>query len=342
VALVAGAQDGFRFCRMIHLGRFVHPVHLAPCDRESDGPGYDGQFYFAMAHDPFLTRPETAASLDDSLRYRRILYPLTAWVASGGQSGPLPYVLVLLNVAAATALIALGATAAVAAGRSAWWSLALAAFGGVWLPIARDLTEPLQLAFLAAGMLTGSAALTLVAGAAKETAGVAVITESVRHALRRDWRPAMRFGLGAAALAGWIFFVRFAVRGSAESSLEGQFLRPIGAPLIVLAETFGTDLERFLLTGLAFVTCLLAIARLVSVRDGAAIAGAAYAAIELGAGYDNWQEPLAVFRAMAGSVVLVYLSWCRARDRLGYAVIGFGAASGVTDIAFLVGRSMSG
>ena len=189
VALLAGSSDGFRFCELIHIGPHVRADLLAPCERQA-GPGYDGQFYFAIAHDPFLTRPDTAASLDDSLRYRRILYPLAAWLLSAGQPVALPYTL-------------------------------------------------------------------------------------------------------------------------------------------VLADSLFKEPTRFLVTAIALAICVVAIVRVARVRDGAAVAGAAYAAVELGAGYDNWQEPLAVFRAMAGAVVLVYLSWCAARDRLGSIVLMLAAASGI-------------
>ena len=338
VALIAGSKDGFRFCDVIHLGRFVDPALLTPCEGGS-GPGYDGQFYFAIAHDPLLTRPQTAASLDDSLRYRRILYPLLAWIVSAGQPIALPYVLVAINVLAATALIWIAALAAAAAGRSPWWSLMLAVFVGVWLPVARDLTEPLQLALLAAGVTSGSAVLLLLAGLSKETAGVALVTEAARGLIRGDRRLALRFGLAAAALALWVAFVFLFVHGAAEASLGGRFLRPVGAPLMVLGETLRGDPERFVLTALALSVCVLAIARVYSVRDGAGLAGALYAAVELGAGYDNWQEPLAVFRAMAGAVVLVYFSWCRARDRLGTSAIVLAATSGIADVALLIARA---
>jgi hypothetical protein len=328
VALLAGSSDGFRFCELIHIGPRVRADLLAPCERQA-GPGYDGQFYFAIAHDPFLTRPDTAASLDDSLRYRRILYPLTAWLLAGGQPAALPYTLELVNVAAATALIAIAATAAVRAGRSAWWALVLAVFGGVWLPITRDLTEPLQLVLLAAGMISGSAAIVLLGGFAKETAGVALATQAVGGLLRRQRGVVLRFGAAALVLVAWAIFVRAAVHGSADSTLEGQFLRPPGAPLLVLADSLPNEPAHFLVTAIALAICGLAIARIAHVRDGAAVGGAVYAAVELGAGYDNWQEPLAVFRAMAGAVVLVYLSWCGARDRLGLIALALAAVSGI-------------
>lgn len=329
VAIFAGAVDDFRFCRLIHLGFFLDPSLLTPCDRATSAPGYDGQFYFAIAHDPFLTRAETALALDDTLRYRRILYPLLAWVLSAGQSGALPYVLVIINVVAATALIWIAAVAAITAGRSAWWALALAVFSGVWAPILLDLTEPLQLALLAAGITSGSAALLLLAGFAKETAGVALVTEAARGVVRGDRRIVLRFGLAAAVLTAWAIFVWRFVHGVGESTLGGQFLRPVGAPFIALADAVQRDGERFILTAVAFILCVLVIARAYRARDAAALAGAAYAAVVLGAGYDSWREPLALFRAMAGAVVLAYFSWLRARDPLGTATIVLAAASGI-------------
>ena len=97
----------------------------------------------------------------------------------------------------------------------------------------------------------------------------------------------------------------------------------------MLADSLPKEPARFLVTAIALAVCALAVARVARVRDGAAVAGAAYAAVELGAGYDNWQEPLAVFRAMAGAVVLVYLSWCVARDRVGLIALVLAAASGI-------------
>lgn len=327
--MAAGALDDFRFCRLIQIGYFLDPSLLTPCDRATSAPGYDGQFYFAIAHDPFLTRAETAMALDDTLRYRRILYPLLAWVFSAGQPSALPHVLVIINVVAATALIWIAAVAAITAGRNAWWALALVVFPGVWLPILFDLTEPLQLALLAAGMTSGSAALVLLAGFAKETAGVALVTESALGVAHRDPRSALRFGLAAAVLAVWVLFVWRFVRNVGDSTLGGQFLRPVGAPFIALTDALQRDGERFVLTAVAFTLCVLVIARVYRARDGAALAGAAYAAVVLGAGYDSWQDPLAVFRAMAGAVVLAYFSWLRTRDPLGTAAIVLAAASGI-------------
>lgn len=301
---------------------------LAPCPAHPAAAGYDGQFYFAIAHDPFLRNADTAASLDDSLRFRRILYPLAAWMVSAGRASLLPYSLVLVNVLAGAALIAVLAAMAIRLRLSPWWALLVGLFGGVWMPIARDLTEPLQLLFLAIGMSAGSAIALLLASLAKETAVVALVTETLRTLRARLWRRAGAFGLAALAVVGWALFVRFFVSGPHESSIFAQFLRPPGAPLIVLVQTLPTEPIRSILIAGGLAICLLVVVRLARVRDGAAWAAAAYAAVELGAGAESWHDPVDFYRQMAGAVVLVFVSWAQARDRLGFAVLWLGALTG--------------
>lgn len=71
---------------LFHLGtNFPHPPSFAFIPRI--GPwGYDGQFYAALATDPFLRRPETAAYLDSpAYRARRLGLPLLAYLLAFGQ-----------------------------------------------------------------------------------------------------------------------------------------------------------------------------------------------------------------------------------------------------------------
>jgi hypothetical protein len=54
--------------------------------RIRNDPGFDGQFYHLIAHDPFL-RSDTAQYVDNPrFRWRRILLPLLAWLLALGQS----------------------------------------------------------------------------------------------------------------------------------------------------------------------------------------------------------------------------------------------------------------
>ncbi len=62
--------------------------------------GHDGQQFLTIALDPGLHHPETLKSLDvPAYRYRRIFYPFLGWLLGLGQSGFIPFALVLINVA---------------------------------------------------------------------------------------------------------------------------------------------------------------------------------------------------------------------------------------------------
>jgi hypothetical protein len=336
IALVArsGSADGFHFYRTIHVGEFfANPQLMLPGQPARDIYGYDGQFDFFIAQDPFLRNPQIAPSLDNSLRYRRILYPLLAWMVTFGQRAGLPWALVLINVAAGTAAIAALAEGARRRGRSPWLALTAALYPGLWMPILMDLTEPLQFALLAwAIVLDGSAALLLLSALAKETTAAVQVIELIRRAWARQWARAGRHAVALALLAGWALLVWKTVHAH-ESTLGGHLLDPPGAPLIALASAPGWG--RLLLVATAVGICVLAIFRLVWARDPAAWAGAVYAAVGLAAGIDTWADPLAYFRVIAGAVVLVFLSWTAARDRAGAAAMGLSVVAGIASLVLI-------
>ncbi len=329
-----GSADGFHFLAPVQASsRYALPEVLLPGQPVREGDGYDGQFYFYLGQDPFLTRPATVRALDNTFRVRRIAYPLLGWALSGGDRARLPLVLVLLNVLAGTALAGLAAAAAARAGRSPWWSLPLVLYPGVWVPVLGDLTEPLQLTFLVAGMTFSSAPLLLLAGLAKETAGVALVTEAARHAWESRWRSAAGHGILAALLVAWALFVHWAVTGAHHDDLGAHFLEPPGAPFRLLL----AGGPRTVILAPAVLVCVLAVARLAVARDGPALAAAAYALLALGAGDDTWLDAAAYFRVTAGALALTYLSWCGARDRLGLAALLLGAAAGAATLPVLLG-----
>lgn len=330
----SGSADGFHLYRAIHVGEFfANPDLMLPGQPPRDIYGYDGQFYFFIAQDPFLRNPQIAATLDNSLRYRRILYPLLAWLVTFGQRAWLPWALVLINVAAGTAAVAGLAEGARRRGRSPWLALIVALYPGLWMPILMDLTEPLQLALLAwALVLDGSAALLLLSALAKETSAAVQAIELIRRAWARQWLWAGRHALALVVLAGWALLVWKTVHAH-ESTLGGHLLEPPGAPLIALVSAPGWG--RLLLVATAVGICLLAMLRLVWARDPAAWAGAVYAAIGLAAGIDTWADPLAYLRVIAGAVVLVFLSWAAAGDRAGAAVMGLSVGAGVAALMLL-------
>src|SRR6185295_9574986 len=87
---------------------YPHPGSL-PADAlvHRGEPGYDGQFFLALAYDPGLRDPRTAASLDNPrYRARRILFPALAHVLALGNAAWIPWILIAINVLAVACLAA--------------------------------------------------------------------------------------------------------------------------------------------------------------------------------------------------------------------------------------------
>lgn len=329
LAVVTGSADHFRFYRPINAGsRYAATQELLPGQVVRHGDGYDGQFYFYIAQDPLLRDPWTAASLDNSIRYRRILYPLLAFSLSLGDRTRLPYALIAINVAALTALVAiLGATAR-RNGVTPWSALIVTLNVGIWLPLLGDLTEPLQCALLAAAFFADSALLIWASGLAKEITLVTMATQTLQHLYHRRLRRAAAYGAALVTTIVWGVLVNHLVQGR-ESTLFGALLNPPGAPFIQLAETWRQGAVREVLLVPAVATALLGVIRIVWQRDPAALAAAAYLLVALAAGNDTWTDPEAYFRVMVAGVVLMFMSWTGARDRLGGWALGLGAVEGL-------------
>jgi hypothetical protein len=95
------------------------------------GLGYDGEFYYRLALDPFdLARSAVGITFDSFSRTERIGYPFLAWLVAGGQHAPVPLALVVVNVAACGVVALAGGLLAKSAGRHALWGLVFAGYWG--------------------------------------------------------------------------------------------------------------------------------------------------------------------------------------------------------------------
>jgi hypothetical protein len=336
LGLRAGSVDGFRYYLSIRAGdRYATPGQLLPGQHPVHGNGYDGQFYFFIAQDPFLRNPVTAHSLDNSQRFRRILYPLLAGLLSLGNRSLLPYLLVLVNVLASAATVAACAVAARRAGRPPVLALVVAIFPGLWIPILYDLTEPLQLALVAWGMLLEIPLLLFLSALAKETTAVVQLTEMIRNAAARRWGRALQNGFLLGLVVTWSLFVLRVVRAR-ESNLQGHLLDPPGAPLLELVHAASTP-GRYAFLLPPILICALAILRFAWTRDRYAAGAALYGLVGLAAGSDTWIDPLGYYRVIAVAAVLAFMSWTVAGDRLGAAVVILMAFAGGIGLASAVG-----
>jgi hypothetical protein len=151
--LIAVAQVKFRgdLRGLLFLGeRFYHPQALADVPRVGR-VGYDGQFYAAIATDPFLRSPETLKSLDaPAYRATRILVPMVAWFVSLGR--PRAAVVAYQGLCWTLSIVAVGVVAVWLRrrGSSPWWALLLAANAGLVTAMFRTTLDGAAVCFVVA------------------------------------------------------------------------------------------------------------------------------------------------------------------------------------------------
>ncbi len=135
---------------------FTHPAQLprGVVIGDPNQAGYDGQFYYRLALDPFdWARTAFGITMDQSYRYTRIGYPVLAWLVSFGQHELVPYSLVAVNLVGVAAMAVLGGMFARESGRHALWGLAFAAYFGLVISVGRDTAEPVAEACMLGGLL---------------------------------------------------------------------------------------------------------------------------------------------------------------------------------------------
>jgi len=201
LALVIGSglrAYGGNLTGFIEFGsHFAGATRPPPGAQVNSSQGYDGQFFYVQALDPLLLHNSTVSSLraaGEAFRLQRVAYPALAFLLAAGQSGAIPFALLLVNV-----LVLLGLTAGLAiyAHRRGWstlWATAIALMPGMLLPTLRDLSDPLATAGTLAGLLLWRsgrrwpAALALtVAVLTREVMMVVVVAVAV-EAGARAWR----------------------------------------------------------------------------------------------------------------------------------------------------------
>jgi hypothetical protein len=134
--------------------KFSHPAQMSPRISHVPLAGYDGQFYYRLALNPFNWHPTAyGITMDHTYRYTRIGYPLVAWILSLGQHRLVPTVLVVINLVFVAIIGWLGGKFARESGRHALWGLLFVAYFGLVISVGRDTSEPLADACMLGGLL---------------------------------------------------------------------------------------------------------------------------------------------------------------------------------------------
>lgn len=114
------------------------------------GQGYDGQFFYRLALDPFNWQQQAYGVTIDYPQYRvqRIGYPLLAWLFSGGGTPSLvPFAMVLVNVLSFAGIIWFFRRIAQKFKASGWLCFAPLLVCGIYMSTAKSLSEVTELCF---------------------------------------------------------------------------------------------------------------------------------------------------------------------------------------------------
>lgn len=215
--------------------------------------GYDGQFYYRLALNPFnWGKTAYGITMDQPYRYTRIGYPFVSWLGSFGQHDLVPASLLAVNLLAVAAMAVLGAMFARQSGRHALWGLLFAAYFGLAISVGRDTAEPLAEACMLAGLLAYrrgrwvlSAAAFAFGAITRETilfAPAAIAVVRLVQIARRKVRPGLAdlTWLAPAVAYGLDELVaRFALKGAFPVVADNS--RNLATPFTAMIDSVRTD-----------------------------------------------------------------------------------------------------
>ncbi|HEY2091852.1 MAG TPA: hypothetical protein VGJ81_08195 [Thermoanaerobaculia bacterium] len=286
----------------------VDPRSVPPGVTVQNVGGYDGTAFYRLALDPF-TRSRTAfgISLDvPAYRQQRIGYPLLVWSLSFGRPAAVPWMLVIVNVGAVTALAGLGALLATGLAQHPLWGLLLAFYPGFVYSVSRDLCEPLACAFAVSALLAivrkryGTASVLLSAAIlTRETFVMLAIAWGIQWLWSR--RAIVVFALPVAVFVIWQAILKLNWGTIALRAAAPRFTVPFTQYWHALAESSSLrHAHRMHFFELVFLL-IIAVLTLISLRNTAplwAIAWVGYAGLAAILPAAVWSEDVAYMRVL--------------------------------------------
>jgi hypothetical protein len=214
---------------LIHFGSYFAPFTHPPKNAITGGKyGYDGQWYWVLAHDPLLLWKSTLAHLQfQRFRAQRIAYPALSYVVAQVLSVPTATAMLLVNMGLLVGGTFAFSLYAVRRGWSPLWGLVVGLLPGLVMATLYDLTDPLAALALLAGLIGWSrgsrrwAPLMLAVAVLAREVIVLVVIGIALEALFRAWTGRHEPGslrriardawpgvaVPAAAFIGWHFYV---------------------------------------------------------------------------------------------------------------------------------------
>jgi len=290
--------------------------------------GYDGQFYYYMAHDPFILGHSYNHIDFPAYRYQRIIYPLASWFLSFGQPKLIPYMMVavnLLGILWGTYLVILILKHY---GRSPWYSLFYASCWGLLLCLLRSLPEPLAITFVVMAVFfyikgrTVWQTLTLILAAlTQETTLLVSMAFLFYYFWKKDFRRSLYMLLPPLAYffwQGYIFshFQTFSFLGGTQNF--GPPMQGILEKLVSLGQG-GLSYEKVSeLVFLLMILCLILLAfyDVIKYYGPFTLSFAGYALLTVFLNQLIWVEPWSYARATLGLLFFNILIFTEKRGKL--------------------------
>jgi hypothetical protein len=203
LAVVAQGKFGGDARGFLFLGETLyHPEVFAGIPR-CGRFGYDGQFYAALATDPFLRSPDTIKALDaPGYRASRILLPMLAWCAALGNARGAIVAYQVLSWTLSILAVVVVALWLRDDGRSPWWSLALVASAGLVTAILRSTQDGAAALLIVATLWLaqrrahgGALAAGSAANLCRETGYLAPLAIGLHELVARRYRLALLYAL---------------------------------------------------------------------------------------------------------------------------------------------------
>jgi hypothetical protein len=221
---------------------------LSPIAIKPNSTGYDGEFYYRLALDPFqLQQSAFGVTFDNPpWRIQRIVYPVLAWIAAFGQPARVPAALFLVNMLGLATVAAFAVKFTARLRLPVQTPLAIMLWPGFILALAHDTTEIVAAAFLIAALyayvgkrLVAYAILGALATLTRETSILALggifcleLFRAIRGG-RSQWRSLIICGLALLPYLVWREALHIVWGGSMQQAaiahnVDWPFLGPLG------------------------------------------------------------------------------------------------------------------
>jgi hypothetical protein len=307
-----------------------------------DSDGYDGQYFYYIAQDPFFRRGTFA----NPVRYQRIGYPLLVWLLSLGKRQLIPVMMVVVNLLA----VVFGSWLFINLLRqydlSPWYSLLFAFNPGEILGVQMDLAFPLQMA-LAMGALIAwekrrSVAASVLLAASiltSESAVLFLLPLVLAEAMARRWREVITLAL---SVIPYLVYqgVLWVCMGAGGIGVSAQHLGLpfVGMGQVLLASINRLSLGPLMLARQGAVLAIMAVMLASTVLSAWKLTRGyevytsgvlCHASASLLGSYAIWEAYASAGRVFSGLFPLLVLSYGARRERWSPILLGVTAALGL-------------